>query len=57
VYESEREMKKTKKRDTTINIAVNTEIKEQFANECSKEFMTMSSKINQLIAEYLKNKN
>jgi len=50
-------MKKTKKRDTTINIAVNTEIKEQFANECSKEFMTMSSKINQLIAEYLKNKN
>jgi hypothetical protein len=50
-------MKKTKKRDTTINIAVNTEIKEQFSNECSKEFMTMSSKINQLIAEYLKNKN
>ena len=45
-----------KKKDTSINIAVNTELKELFALECSKEFMTMSSKINQLISEYLKAK-
>jgi hypothetical protein len=49
-------MAKINKRDSQINVAINNEIKILFSNECSKEFMTMSSKINQLITEYLKSK-
>ncbi len=51
-------MRKTKEkiRDAKILVAIETELKEKFAFEAGKEFMTMSSKINQLISEYLKTK-
>jgi hypothetical protein len=44
------------KRDTNIVVAISTELKEKFASICDKEFITMSSKIHQLINEYMKDK-
>lgn len=44
------------KKDTNVVVAINSELKLKFQEACEEEYTTMSSKINQLINEYLKTK-
>ena len=48
--------KKQIKKDANVVVAINSELKTKFQQLCEEEYTTMSSKINQLINEYLKTK-